>query len=104
MLALLAAIVMVVRLIAGVRPHPSDHALGATAAALLGYVAVHASIGLLFLVSNTLRLRAGFVSQRRLLDMRLTRLWLDYTLVTGIIALVLVLALPTLVNLLGARA
>jgi cytochrome c oxidase subunit I+III len=104
MLALLAAIVMVARLIAGVMPHPSDHALGATAAALLGYVAVHAGIGLLFLVSNTLRLRAGFVSQRRLLDMRLTRLWLDYTLVTGVIALVLVLALPTLVNLLGGRA
>ena len=103
MLALLAAIAVVVGMISGVTPHPREHALGATAAALLTYVAVHAGIGLLFLVSNSLRLRAGFVSQRRLLDMRLTRLWLDYTMVTGIIAMVLVLALPTLVNLLGAR-
>jgi cytochrome c oxidase subunit I+III len=30
-------------------------------------------------------------------------LWLDYTLTTGIIALVLVLALPSLVAMLGAR-
>ena len=103
MLALLAAIAVVVGLIAGVTPHPREHALGATAAALLGYVAVHAGIGLLFLVSNLLRLRAGFLSSRRLLDLRLTRLWLDYTMVTGIIALALVLALPSLVTLLGAR-
>ena len=103
MLALLAAIAVVVGMIAGVTPHPREHALGATAAALLGYIAVHAGIGLLFLVSNLLRLRAGFVSPRRLLDLRLTRLWLDYTMVTGIIALALVLALPSLVTLLGAR-
>jgi cytochrome c oxidase subunit I+III len=103
MLALLAAIAVVVGMIAGVTPHPREHALGATAAALLGYIAVHAGIGLLFLVSNLLRLRAGFLSPRRLLDLRLTRLWLDYTMVTGIIALVLVLVLPSLVTLLGAR-
>ena len=84
-------------------PHPREHALGATAAALLGYVAVHAGIGLLFLVSNLLRFGGGFVSPRRLLDLRLTRLWLDYTLVTGVIALALVLALPSLVAVLGAR-
>jgi cytochrome c oxidase subunit I+III len=103
MLALVAAIAAVVWLIGGVTPHPRQHALGATAAALLGYIAVHASIGLLFLVSNLLRLGGGFVSARRLLDLRLTRLWLDYTMVTGVIALVLVLALPSLVTMLGAR-
>ena len=37
------------------------------------------------------------------LDLRLTRLWLDYTLMTGVIALGLVLALPALVAMLGAR-
>ena len=36
--------------------------------------------------------------------MRLTRLWLDYTLVTGVIALGLVLALPSLVDMLGDPA
>jgi cytochrome c oxidase subunit I+III len=103
MLALLTAIAADVGLIAGIAPHPREHALGATASALLGYVAVHAGIGLLFLVSNLLRLGAGFVSARRLLDLRLTRLWLDYTVVVGAIALGLVLALPSLVAMLAAR-
>jgi cytochrome c oxidase subunit I+III len=102
-LALLAAIAAAVGLIVGVAPLPREHALGATAAALLGYVALHAGIGLLFLVSNFLRLGAGFIAPRRVLDLRLTRLWLDYTLVTGVIAVGLVLALPALVTMLGAR-
>jgi cytochrome c oxidase subunit I+III len=101
--ALLAAIAAVTGMIAGVVPRPQDHALGATAAALLGYVFLHAAIGVLFLVSNLLRLCAGFISPRRLSDLRLTRLWLDYTATTGLIALGLVLALPTLVNLAGGR-
>ncbi|MFM0717039.1 cytochrome c oxidase subunit I [Paraburkholderia strydomiana] len=102
-LALVIAIAADVALIAGVMPHPREHALGATAAALLTYVGIHAGIGLLFLISNVLRIGAGFVSPRRLTDLRLTRLWLDYTLTTGIIALVLVLALPSLAAMLGAR-
>ncbi len=102
-LALLAAIATAVWQIAGIVPHPREHALGATAAALTFYVALHAGIGVLFLISNTLRLGAGFISPRRVLDMRLTRLWLDYTLVTGIIAMGLVLALPALVAMLGGR-
>ena len=64
-------------------PHPRDHALGATAAALIGYVALHAGIGLLFLISNSQRLAPALFQQRRCTDMRLTRLWLDYTLVDG---------------------
>jgi cytochrome c oxidase subunit I+III len=102
-LALFAAIATAVGQIVGVVPHPQEHALGATAAALIFYVALHAGIGLLFLISNILRLGAGFISSRRVLDMRLTRLWLDYTLVTGVIAMSLVLALPALVTALGAR-
>jgi cytochrome c oxidase subunit I+III len=102
-LALLGGIAAIVLLIGGIAPHPREHALGATAAALLGYVALHAGIGLLFLVSNLLRVAAGFVSPRRIVDLRLTRLWLDYTAVTGAIAVALVLALPALVGMLGAR-
>ena len=100
---LLTAIVAVVVLISDIVPYPRTHALGATAAALLGYVALHAGIGLLFLLSNVLRLTAGFVSPRRIIDLRLTRLWLDYTAVTGLVALSLVLALPALVAMLEAR-
>ena len=104
MLAVLASIAAVVGLIGGIAPNPHEHALGATAAALLGFVAVHAGIGLLFLISNFLRLGTGFIAPRRLTDLRLTRLWLDYTAVTGAIALGLVLALPALVGMLAARA
>lgn len=53
--------------------------------------------------SNLLRLGAGFVSPRRSLDLRLTRLWLDYTVATAAVALGLVLALPLLAAMLGAR-
>jgi len=100
---LLAAIAAIVALIGGVVPYPREHALGATAAALLGYVALHAGIGLLFLLSNLLRLASGRISPRRTLDLRLSRLWLDYTAVTGLVAFGLVLALPALVAMLGAR-
>jgi len=103
MLGLLVAIAADAALIAGVVPRPTEHALGATAAALLFYVALHAGIGLLFFVSNLLRLGAGLISPRRTVDLRLTRLWLDYTVLTGAIALGLVLALPSLVAILGAR-
>jgi cytochrome c oxidase subunit I+III len=102
-LVLFAAIGAVVVLIGNVIPDPREHALGATAAALFGYVILHAGIGLLFLLSNFMRLAAGFISPRRLIDLRLTRLWLDYTAVTGAIAIGLVLALPTLVGILGMR-
>jgi len=103
MLALFAAIAATGALIGSVTPYPRTHALGATVAALLFYVALHAGIGVVFLVSNLLHLGAGFISSRRLTDLRLTRLWLDYTLWTGAAALGLVLALPGLVATLGAR-
>ena len=47
--ALFASIAALVVLIANVIPHPREHALGPTTAALLAYVALHAGIGLLFL-------------------------------------------------------
>lgn len=102
-LALVGCIAVVVSLIGDLVPHPQEHALGATASVLLGYIAAHAGIGLLFLLSNLLRLRGGWVSARRCTDLRLTRLWLDYSAVTALIAIGLVLALPSLVAMLGAR-
>jgi cytochrome c oxidase subunit I+III len=103
MLALVIAIAGDLVLIAGVVPPPREHALGATAAALLGYIAFHAGIGLLFLLSNLLRRGAGRISARRSMDLRLARVWLDYTAFTAATALGLVLALPSLAGLLGAR-
>ncbi|TCM13027.1 cytochrome c oxidase subunit I+III [Novosphingobium sp. PhB165] len=102
--ALVAAIAGLVVLIGNVIPRPTEHALGATAAAVLGFVVLHAAIGLLFLLSNILRLTFGLVSARRHIDFRLTRLWSDYTAITGALAIGLVLALPALVDLLGMRS
>ena len=102
-LALVGAIAAVAGLIGGIVPRPAEHAVGATAAALLGFVGIHAGIGLAFLLSNVLRIGAGRVSSIRIVDLRLTRLWLDYSAVTGAIAIGLVLALPSLVAMLGAR-
>ena len=68
--ALLGAVAAVVELIMGVTPNPTVHALGATASALLGYVALHAGVGLLFLFSNFQRIRNGYISQRRCTDLR----------------------------------
>lgn len=99
--ALVLVIASTVALIYGVVPHPREHALGAITAALLGYVALHAAISLLFLLSNLLRLAAGRLSARRTLDLALSRLWLDYTAATGLVALGLVLALPGLATILG---
>ena len=101
--ALLAAIIVVVLLIGNVAPHAREHALGATAAALLGYLVLHAGIGLLFIVSNYTRSVGGFLSPRRLLDLRLTKLWIDYTTLTGAIAIGLASALPVLVGVLRMR-
>jgi len=102
-IALVAAVAAIVQMILGVTPNPREHALGATASVLLGYVAFHAGAGLLFLFSNFQRIRNGYISQRRSSDLRLTQLWVGYTLVTGIVAVGLVLALPSLVTVLGAR-
>ena len=100
MAALIAAIAAAVGLISDISPSPTDHALGATSSALMGFVIFHAFVGLLFLLSNLLRIRGGYVSARRRLDLRLTRLWVDYTAATGVIALALMVALPSLVGLL----
>lgn len=99
--ALLLVIVSTTALIHDIVPHPREHALGAIMAALLGYIALHAAIGLLFLLSNLLRLVAGRLSAGRTLDLALSRLWLDYTAVTGLAALGLVLALPGLADIFG---
>ena len=102
-IALLAAVAGLVLMIVGIGPQATRHAAGAVTAALLVFVALHASIGILFLVTAFLRLASGRASSRRPIDLRLARLWIDYTTVTGAIAIGLVLALPTLVAMLGMR-
>ena len=98
MIPLLVAIAAAIGLIARIVPAPTEHALGATAAALVGFVIFQSIAGLVFLISNALRIRGGYVSRVRTLDLRLTRLWLDYTALSGLLALGLFVALPALVG------
>ncbi len=77
-------------------PDVRSHAYAATSFMLLAYLALHAYIGCLFLISNGLRTVTGFLSPRRTLDLRLTRIMQDYTTATGILILVIVLVMPIL--------
>jgi cytochrome c oxidase subunit I+III len=96
-----AALAAVGWLIVETVPDPTRHAHQATVFALLGYLGLHAYIGLLFLLSNALRWRGGYLSARRRLDLRLTRLWQAYTAASGILILAVVLALPALAPVQG---
>lgn len=64
---------------------------------------MHAGIGTLFLLSASLRIASGFASAKRNIDLRLARLWIDYTAITGVVAIGLVLALPALLAMLEGR-
>ncbi|MFC7705293.1 cytochrome c oxidase subunit I [Plastorhodobacter daqingensis] len=97
-----AGIVVLVLMVMQV-PDPTAHAYAATTAAVLSYAVFHLAVGLLFLLSNLMRLRAGFISPRRVLDLRLSRLWLDYTAVTGIIVLAVVVVMPLLTPISGVQ-
>ena len=83
-------------MIATAEVDPRAHATAAVQAALVGYGALHAGIGALMLLSAGLRVRGGYVSAARRLDLLLCRLWSDYAAVTGLLALGLALALPLL--------
>jgi len=84
-------------------PQPTAHAYAATSLSLLGYGCLHLFVAGLFTLSNAMRLRAGCISARRTLDLRLTRLWQDFTATTGLIALALTLAMPHLATIAAAR-
>ncbi len=68
-------------------PSPSAHAYGATLAVLTLYAVVHSTLGAVFAVYCIHRVHAGYVSDRRLLDLRLAALWQAYTGVTGLAVL-----------------
>mgnify|MGYP001760730078 FL=1 len=85
----LAALVWLLCLV----PDPAAHAVGALGVALLAYAALHAALGLLFVGFGLYRGHAGYLSPRRSLDLRIGRLWHDYTAITGAIALLAALAL-----------
>ena len=74
----------------------TGHAFHATSFVIIAYAALHAALGILFALYGLSRLKAGYLSAARSLDLRIGRLWHDYTAVAGIVALAAVAVLALL--------
>lgn len=68
-------------------PGPETHAASASALAVVVYVGLHAAIGGIFASYCLWRWYSGYVSEVRSLDLRIARLWHDYTALAGLIGL-----------------
>ncbi len=75
-------------------PPPASHAYAAVVAFTAGYLALHAAIGSMLAGFVALRGRAGFLSPQRTLDLRILRLWWDYTVAAGAVVLLALFGLP----------
>ncbi|MDH4441591.1 MAG: cytochrome c oxidase subunit I [Rhizobium sp.] len=77
-------------------PMPQGHAASASAAAVAFYVGLHVSVGAVFAGYGLWRWYGGYISEVRSLDLRIGRLWHDYTAVAGLIGLAFPFALWSL--------
>lgn len=68
-------------------PGPETHAASASALAVVVYVGLHASIGGIFASYGLWRWYSGYISAVRSLDLRIARLWHDYTALAGLVGL-----------------
>jgi cytochrome c oxidase subunit I+III len=73
-------------------PDPMGHAYGATVLVLAGYAGLHAAIPLILTAYCAARLRAGYISARRLTEVRIARLWIDYAGIVAVTTTVAVFA------------
>jgi cytochrome c oxidase subunit I+III len=103
--ALLAAAALSLAAVAGCAlqivtglPDPTTHAYVAVTTFLLGYCGLHALIAGVLGVFCWLRLRAGYVSALRSLDLRLSRIWATYSAAVTVIAVALIHLLPVLLG------
>ncbi|WP_116811376.1 cytochrome c oxidase subunit I [Steroidobacter cummioxidans] len=81
-------------------PDAQSHAHLATSFALLLYAAIHAGICLVLTLNTLLKARRGAISPQRRVDFSVLKLWFDYTAVTGVIAVALVMLMPRLIGML----
>lgn len=93
----LAAILLLASMAAGI-DDPTAHAHYATAFVTLIYAAVRSGLGLIFAGHGLWRERGGYLSPARSLDLRIGKLWHDYSAVTGAIAVLAVFATAWLVG------
>lgn len=73
-------------------PAPQEHAYAACSWALLAYALLHATVALLCVGFGRARIETGHVSPRRTLDLRVARLFSDYSGATLAIVLICLLA------------
>ena len=85
-------------IISGGLAAPTSHAYAAVTTFLVGYCGLHALLTAVLAGYCVLRWHKGFISTRRSLDLRVSRLWAGYTAAVTVIGLSLVLALPTLLG------
>jgi cytochrome c oxidase subunit I+III len=76
-------------------PDPTAHARQAVSFALLLFVLVHVFIVALLTLNGVIRTLGGYVSALRDIDLRMGRAWADYAAVSGLIALALLLGVPS---------
>ncbi len=96
--SLVITLAALVALIAVALPDPRSHGYAAASFALLAYICLHLGISAMFVLSNAIRQRSGFIGPRRDHDLRLTRAWQDFTAASGLIAVGFVLILPVLMS------
>ncbi|WP_439633019.1 cytochrome c oxidase subunit I [Glycocaulis sp.] len=94
LIASLVALVALIALAVFDAPSPESHAYAAVTMAVIGYVMLHALLGILFTAFALARCRFGFVSAMRSADMRGTAIWQLYTAITGLGALALIILAP----------
>jgi len=75
---------------------PTSHALVAIIFAVLIYALLHNLLGIVFAGYGVWRMRAGYISKARDLDLRIGALWHDYTAGAVVAAIIFVHAITTL--------
>ena len=86
-LAQVAALAVLVVLLLGIHDRATHHAAAAGIFAVWSYAALHGAVGLVFVLFGLWRIRTGHVSTARSLDLRLGRLWHDFTCASGLLAM-----------------
>ncbi len=72
-------------------PDPTRHAHAATGLAVILYLVLHAALGALFAAFGLYRHLAGYISARRINDLRIGLLWHGYTFFAGIVGIAAIL-------------
>ncbi|MDX3975032.1 cytochrome c oxidase subunit I [Shinella sp.] len=91
-----AALTILVVFLVDIHGEATRHAAVASIFAIKSYAAFHVSVGLILSLFCFWRVKSGYVSARRNLDLRPARLWHGFTLITGLIAM----AFPFILKLL----